>query len=233
MAGYNATSTTSLAVVIGALSLDTQSALSFVAGERVTLVYATNATINMQGTILQYNPVTGTMIVNIDTISGVYGLQPVFNTQPWGETGGVFSPWNLSLLGAVTSTTVAVVPTITVRALNSQTWDPQYGQGTSNFLVDLPAVAQIVNSRMRMLEGEWFQNTSEGTPLFQSLLGQAITLQAVGLILCERILGSPYVTAINSFGVNASGRTFAFTASVQTAFGPLTVTNQTAAVAQT
>ena len=227
MSGYVATSITPLYVVTGVQTLTTQVALSYLPNERITLTYALDASIFMQGTIVAYNAVTGAMVVNVDMLSGIFGLQPVFNTQVWGETNVLFTPWNLSLLGFAAASTAAVVPTIIVRALNSS-YDPQRGQGLQNFLTDINAVSQILMTRLNFLQGEWFENTLDGTPLFQSLLGHSITLPAVGLILRERILGTPYVTGINSFSITNVGRTYTFTASVQTQFSsvPITTTVQ-------
>lgn len=226
MPGYIATSTSSLAVAQGALSLQTQSALAYLAGERVSLAYVSNPMINMQGTILLYNPVTGSMTLNVDTISGIFSLQPVFNTQPWGETNVFFSPWNISLLGnPAVSNTQAVVPTITVRQLDPN-WDPMRGAGAINYLSDTNAVAQITASRLKFLQQEWFENIVDGTPLFQNLLGQGITMPALELILRQRILGTPYVTGINFFSLSYVPRSFNFNASVQSAFGEFTVSNQ-------
>lgn len=123
--------------------------------------------------------------------------------------------------------------TITVRALD-QNWDPRRGNGLQNFLTDVNAVGQIIATRLKLLQGEWFQNTNDGTPLFQSLLGHSTTVQGVASILRQRILSAPYVTSINSLFVNysAGGRAFTFTANVSTQFGSLTVSNQSSAAIQ-
>jgi len=115
---------------------------------------------------------------------------------------------------------------ITVRAL-SVDGDPMRGNGLANFLGNIDAVGQIIATRLKLLAGEVFWNVSEGTPLFQSLLGVSTNSQAVALILRNRILGTPYVTGISSLVVKygPAGRTFAFSAVVQTAFGALTVGN--------
>ena len=117
--------------------------------------------------------------------------------------------------------------TIQVRAL-SPTGDPLRGAGLTNFLTDINAVAQIIKTTIKLLQGEWFENLSIGTPLFQQLLGHPTTVNAVALIMRNRILGCPYVTGINSLQVayGAHGRTFTFFASVSTQFGQVTVTNQ-------
>ncbi len=117
--------------------------------------------------------------------------------------------------------------TVIVRALDAN-GDPRRGAGISNFLADLDAVAQILATRLRLLRGEWFENLAEGTPLFQQLLGHPTNSDAVGLLLRERILGTPYVTSIQSMQVvyQPAGRNFSFFASVLTRFGAVTLTNQ-------
>lgn len=117
--------------------------------------------------------------------------------------------------------------TITVRALDSN-GDPMRGQGASSFLSDIYAVTQIIITRILLLQGEWFEDLSDGTPMFQSLLGHAITLQGAALLLRNRILGTPYVTSISSFSISANSavRSFTFSATVQTQFGSVTVSNQ-------
>ncbi|HXR75142.1 MAG TPA: hypothetical protein VN737_04145 [Bryobacteraceae bacterium] len=119
------------------------------------------------------------------------------------------------------------MPTIQVRKLDAN-GDPMRGAGLANFVTDIDAVAQIIRTRLLLLQGEWFLNTSEGLPLFQKLLGHSTTVRAVALVLRERILGTPYVTGINSLSVEyaAAGRNFTFTANVQTQFGTVSISNQ-------
>jgi hypothetical protein len=109
-----------------------------------------------------------------------------------------------------------------------QNSDPIRGHGLNDYATDINAVGICIAERLQFLTGGWWENLSDGTPLFQSLLGQATTMQAVALVLRQRILGSPYVTGIQSMQVvyNPTGRTFTFTASVQTQFGTIFVTNQ-------
>lgn len=117
--------------------------------------------------------------------------------------------------------------TITVRRLNPTTWDVIRGGSLNDFVSDVDAVAQILATRIKLLQGELFLNVNDGTPLFQKLLGHGITSRAVALILRQRILSTPYVTGITSIQVTYAipGRSFAFAASVQTQFGPVVVAN--------
>lgn len=117
--------------------------------------------------------------------------------------------------------------TITVRRLDAN-GDPLRGAGLSNFLTDIDAVAQIISTRLRFLMGEWYENLKDGTPAFQSLLGYPITMQALAMILSQRILGTKYVTGIQSLRVMyiPAGKTFSFYASVLTQFGSISIFNQ-------
>jgi hypothetical protein len=120
--------------------------------------------------------------------------------------------------------------TITVRAL-SATGDPLYGNSQGNFLTDIDAVAQIIGTRLKLLQGEWWENVNAGTPLFQSILGVSGAggqPDTVALLLKQRILGAPYVLSVSNLttSYNSTTRAFSFSCQVQTQFGTLTVTNQ-------
>lgn len=226
MAGYNGTSFSALNLAIGQQNLTTQAALDYVPGDIVQIAYTPNQTVFMSALVLAYNPVTGLMTVNVQNIFGnLAALQPVWNTQPWGSIGGTLGDWTLTLLAGVPTDQVPVTPSIIVRTLDSN-WDPQRGNGLQNFLTDADAVAQIIAQRLKFLQGEWFENTQIGTPLFQSILGKSTTSQAVALLLQQQILAVPFVTGIATFDIDyaSSGRVFSYSAVVNTQFGQVTVT---------
>lgn len=55
----------------------------------------------------------------------------------------------------------------------SATGDYVFGNGQNSFLIDSPeAVAQAVMTRLKLFMGEWYQNTDEGVPYFQGVLGK-------------------------------------------------------------
>jgi hypothetical protein len=121
-----------------------------------------------------------------------------------------------------------MMPTISVRALDPVTWEPQNGNDEANFLVDVAAVAQIIATRLKMFQGEWFLNLQDGLPLFQSILGSQGTprnIQFITNVIASRILGSPYVTAVNKIQVLYTGRRYDFYAVVSTQFGQVFLSN--------
>jgi hypothetical protein len=120
--------------------------------------------------------------------------------------------------------------TITVRQL-SPAGDAVWGQGQANFLPDLQAVAQIILTRLRLFQGEWWAATNDGLPLWQRILGQTASpqnLQQIELIISERIRGTPYVIGLSNVQVSYNKRTrgpYVYAATVNTQFGQITVTN--------
>lgn len=116
---------------------------------------------------------------------------------------------------------------ITVRALSSS-GEPQQGNGQNNFISDLAAVAQIIGTRLKLFQGEWFLNLQDGLPLFQSILGSSGTqrnIQVLINLISARIYGSPFVTGIPSITATFENRRFTYSAQVDTQFGTVTVSN--------
>lgn len=119
------------------------------------------------------------------------------------------------------------MPTIAMRNLGPNR-DPLYGGGFNNFLYDLDAVAQLIQTRLLLFEGEWWQDLTDGLPLFQSILGVAgagKNSAAVSQLIQKRILGTPFVESLSDVQTSyqPTQRTFVFQCFVQTTFGTLQV----------
>lgn len=87
------------------------------------------------------------------------------------------------------------------RALDSN-GDYRFGKSIQDFLTDVEAVAQAIKTNLLLLQGEWWEDTSAGLPLFQNILGQSGTpdhLNAADLLIKERILSTKGVAEIQSF----------------------------------
>jgi hypothetical protein len=117
-------------------------------------------------------------------------------------------------------------PTITyVQLVNGDpVWD------LSAQLADLYAVAQAISTRLKLFLGEFWAAKNDGTPVFQSILGQAASAaaqQQIASLLSARITGTPYVVGITNLQVGFVLQTRAFTyyAVVNTQFGQLVVSN--------
>ena len=105
--------------------------------------------------------------------------------------------------------------------------DMTFGQSGRNFLIDSPAaVAQRINSRLGLWEGEWYLDKSAGTAYYQDMLGHN-NYGLASAMLRERIFGTPFVTNITDWSTTFTGasvdptesRSFAVSGKVDTAFG--------------
>lgn len=88
------------------------------------------------------------------------------------------------------------------------------------FLVDSPElVAQLIRTRLRLWQGEWFADTSEGTPYLTDVLGERY-LKNPDAAIRQRILGTPGVTELVAYSssFDGSSRKFTVNAQVQTQF---------------
>lgn len=68
--GFTSVSTTSLAVAVGSKTLTVETNKGFVVGMSVKIAYTTTPTTWMHGDVTAYNPATGSLTVNVTTISG-------------------------------------------------------------------------------------------------------------------------------------------------------------------
>lgn len=118
--------------------------------------------------------------------------------------------------------------TITVRALDPVTGEPLFGNGQNNFISDLAAVTQIIGTRLKLFQGEWFLNLLDGLPMFQQILGSSGSdrhLQVIMNIISRRITGSPFVTGVSSINVSFKNRQFSYNARAETQFGTVFITS--------
>ena len=127
------------------------------------------------------------------------------------------------------------MPTISVRALGPNN-DALKGSGQNNFLYDIDAVAQIIVTRLRLLQGEWWENLNLGFPLFQNVLGVSgatNNVKAIELLIQQCILQTPYVNRITNANLlyTPATRSFAYSANVITQFGTLVLKNAPASAA--
>ena len=97
-----------------------------------------------------------------------------------------------------------------------------YTLGTgADFLQDTPeAVAQAVRTRLALWAGEWFADTSDGTPWDTEVLGK-FTASTRDAVIKEQILGTPGVTSIDEYLSTFDGkaRRLSITATISTAYG--------------
>lgn len=80
--------------------------------------------------------------------------------------------------------------------------DYTFGLNGNGFYTDTEAVAQAIYTSLKLLQGEWWEDTSQGLPLFQSLLSQPGTpdhIHAADMFIQEQIASVQGVQQITSF----------------------------------
>jgi len=105
-------------------------------------------------------------------------------------------------------------------------YDPVFAANTA--LTGQPAVVQAILTRLKLFQGEWWENLNLGLPVFQSMLAQLgtqRTQQAAQRAVAANIATlSPYVTSVNNVSVSLNGAgQLSIQVSVQTAFGLVAV----------
>lgn len=103
--------------------------------------------------------------------------------------------------------------------------DMIFGNQSSDFYRDQPeAVAQAVLTRLKLWTGEWFLDTTEGTPWQQAVLGTGNARTAEPVIRA-RILGTQGVNEIIALSLNVDhdSRTATISAEIDTVYGQTTM----------
>jgi len=91
------------------------------------------------------------------------------------------------------------------------------------------AAAQAAKTRLLLLQGEWWENTEDGLPLYQEILNTFHApdrrAELIDLIISERILGTTGVESLTAFDSNIDMQTRVYSAVcvVQTNFGAFSV----------
>lgn len=103
--------------------------------------------------------------------------------------------------------------------------DMTFGHGSEDFYVDCAeAVAQAILTRLRLWKGEWYLDTTEGTPWLEDVLGKGTEGTALRA-LRERILETEGVREIEeiSYDLDHETRQWVFSVTVETDFGEIAV----------
>lgn len=104
--------------------------------------------------------------------------------------------------------------------------DYRFGAGLNDFYIDsAEAVAQAIDSRLKLWMGEWFADTADGTGWSQAILGKQ-SKNLYELTLRQRVLETPGVTSIENFqsSLNSENRYLTVSMTVNTVYGQTSVT---------
>ena len=100
-----------------------------------------------------------------------------------------------------------------------------FGQGLANFYINSAAgVGQEVVTRLKLIQGEWYLDQSQGVPWFTQILGYS--KQAVrDLLIKNTILTTPNVNTLDYFNsvTNKATRQYSVIANISTVYGSTTI----------
>lgn len=107
--------------------------------------------------------------------------------------------------------------------------DYSFGKGQQNLTYGTYAVTQAIQTRLKLLKGEWWENTELGLPLYQSILGQSGVTEKIYIIdtlIKEQIVGTQDVIGIIDFSSSFDSvtRSYSFSCTVNTRYGITTLT---------
>ncbi|EKT4495448.1 hypothetical protein [Pseudomonas plecoglossicida] len=107
---------------------------------------------------------------------------------------------------------------MTVRALDENGDIVTRGQ---QFITGREEIAQTVLTRLRLYLGEYFRDTTDGTPWYEQILGKFQNLSTAEAALRARIANTPGVIRLTRFSADfdISNRTYTVTAGILTEFG--------------
>ena len=101
--------------------------------------------------------------------------------------------------------------------------DMTFGQGIGNFSIDQEATAQAVETRLLLLEEEWFLDTEAGLPWLQRIMTKPTDLPFAEAVIKAEILNTEGIASVESFGMtfDRETRVLAISATVRNIYGSI------------
>ena len=112
---------------------------------------------------------------------------------------------------------------MTVRALDS---NGDIVTSGVQFITEQAEIGQTIYTRLRLFLGEYFRDTTDGTPWFEQILGKAVNMSAREAVLRKRIANTSGVIRLISFSADfdRDSMTYTVSASVLTQYGIVEIT---------
>jgi pantothenate kinase-related protein Tda10 len=104
--------------------------------------------------------------------------------------------------------------------------DYSFGKNEQDFLTGTAAVSQAIKTQLLLLLGEWWEDTEDGLPLFENILGQPGTpqnVQSIDLLIKDRISNTLGVISVSDFQSTYQNRQYSLSCTVSTQYGDATV----------
>lgn len=111
--------------------------------------------------------------------------------------------------------------------------EPSYGQGKQDFLQGIDAVAQAIQTRLLLFYGEWWEDITDGLPLWTEIIGfggsnkdkvnALITKRIIDTKLDETRLISDVTDVVNTY--DSTLRKYTYSSKAKSIYGNITVSN--------
>lgn len=111
------------------------------------------------------------------------------------------------------------------RALD-ENGDYRFGSNMQDYISGVDAIAQNIQTKVKLYYGEWWENIGIGIPMFQSIVGQmnpeALKVSS-SLLISQRVQEVEGVLSVSNVEVTNDGRTLNFKITVETSNGSVSV----------
>lgn len=107
------------------------------------------------------------------------------------------------------------------RALD-ENGDMIFGHGDRDFISGLPAMAQVLKTRLSAVEGEWWEGDPHALPYYTEMIGAGATKKkqdAMDLMVINRIMDTVGVISVSEVNSTIQNRRYHFECKVQTIYG--------------
>lgn len=99
-----------------------------------------------------------------------------------------------------------------------------YTLGQNSMKQDKEAVAQAIQTRLHLLYGQWWENTEDGLPLFEKILGAyGDNKEMIDILISERIAQTKDVKEIKSYTSTFQNRVYTAKCVVETVYGTVSI----------
>lgn len=88
--------------------------------------------------------------------------------------------------------------------------DYSFGNNMQDYLDGQEAIAQAIKTKVLLFYGEWWEDISQGIPMFQSIIGQSNkrnVTNALELLLEDRVKEVPGIAVVNEITSTITDRT--------------------------
>lgn len=103
--------------------------------------------------------------------------------------------------------------------------DYVWGNGMNDMLYGLDAMRQVIQTRLRAIQGEWWEGDSTAIPYFTEMIGAPASMERIrkaDLLIIARLMDTIGVTNVTGFESSYQNRVYQCSCDVHTVYGNIT-----------